>query len=117
MREDVFDFSHVQGAQMSDNLYRHKGGVDGVFDPKTRDVVNLWGDPNKIAFQCPCGKRTVYIFSPPHGIEFDADGLLTLEGSCGFRKVGKYPENWCHFHVVGGVPTMCGDALCPGGGG
>ena len=70
-----------------------------------------------VVFRCPCGYRTVYIASPPHTIEFDDDGVLTLDPSCGYkaRENLKRPQNWCHFHIKGGSATMCSDAQCPGG--
>ena len=72
-------------------------------------------------FRCPCGKRPVYVTSPPHGIDFDADGHLSLEGSCGYNAYGDpedkenyRPRNWCHFSVSGGLFMMHRDSGCPG---
>lgn len=87
-----------------------------MFDTTTRDVVHLWQDKDKIAFQCPCGLRTVYVYQPPHGIAFGPDGLLTITGSVGFKGGDTHPDNWCHFDLTGGVPTMYSDASCPGSG-
>ena len=99
------------------DLYRlGKDPDSGEIDTKSRDVVYLWGERNKIAFQCPCGLRTIYVYSPPYGIEFDGDGLLTLEGSVGFRASGQYPDNWCHLDITGGKASIYDDATCPGSG-
>ena len=80
--------------------------------------VLAWDASDKggaVIFLCPCGERENYVTSPPHGIEFDGAGKLTLNGSVGWR-AGCYgkPQNWCHFRVNGGEAEMCDDALCPG---
>lgn len=95
--------------------YRHNPDAAGVLDAESRDVIDikLGSDPG-VAFQCPCGTRTVYVTEPPHGIAFDDDGRLTLRGSCGFRAAGNYPANWCHFQITNGIATMYSDAQCPG---
>ena len=76
-----------------------------------------------IVFRCPCDKRQIHVTSPPHTINFDKTGLLTIEGSIGSReglrliehpKDFSAPKNWCHFAVSNGYATMYGDALCPG---
>ena len=74
-----------------------------------------------IHFRCPCAHRRVYVTSPPHGIGFDANGYLSLEGSCGYKGSGDpedpenyRPQNWCHFSVSAGGFTMHGDSKCPG---
>ena len=82
-------------------------------------VVVDWSDG--VVFRCPCNHRQVYVESPPHAITFDAKGVLTLDGSCGYR--GKpnmkppRPQNWCHFWLKDGEVEMCSDAKCPGGSG
>ena len=70
-------------------------------------------------FRCPCDERQVYVASPPHTIKFDADGVVDIKASCGYRKKDNPPRpaNWCHFFINDGVPEMCGDAKCPGGSG
>ena len=69
-----------------------------------------------VIFKCPCGERQVYIASPPHTIEFDEEGILTVTASIGSKPDPSRDRkpNWCHFHIKGGVPEMCGDAKCPG---
>ena len=64
----------------------------------------------------PCGERTVYIASPPHGIAFGPYGELTLSGSVGYKAQEKLKrqQNWCHFDMTGGTATMYPDAECPG---
>ena len=78
-------------------------------------------DRQAVQFWCPCSTRLVYVTSPPHGIEFDAAGLLTIKGSCGYAAKQNMhpprPDCWCHFHIEGGEPAMCDDARCPGGDG
>ena len=77
-------------------------------------VVVPWGDG--IMFRCPCDERQVYVTSPPHKITFDSEGVLTLDGSCGYRAREdlKRPQNWCHFFIKDGTPEMCSDAQCTG---
>ena len=88
-------------------------------------VVVPWKDGTKegIVFRCPCGKRLVYVTSPPHTIDFDKTGLLTIKGSVGSRKGLQLiqhpkdfeaPENWCHFAISNGYVTMYDDSGCPG---
>ena len=67
-----------------------------------------------VIFLCPCGAREVYVTSPPHTIEFDDEGRLTLNGSVGSREREDLPANWCHFWMKGGAAEMCDDAQCPG---
>ena len=95
---------------MTDARYRRLAG--DVLPPDTRDVLQ-W--QNGIHFRCPCGQRRVYVTEPPHEIKFDAEGLLTITGSCGYAATDEHPANWCHFFIKGGEPEMCGDAQCPGG--
>lgn len=86
-------------------------------DTESHDVVRINVVPDRdlgIGFQCPCGLRTVYVTQPPHEIQFDDVGRLTLVGSVGFRARGEYPANWCHFDMTGGKATMYSDAKCPG---
>ncbi|MCY3730057.1 MAG: hypothetical protein OXF98_01840 [Rhodospirillaceae bacterium] len=71
-------------------------------------------EPHTVYFRCPCNGREICVSSPPHGISFSEDGLLSLKGSVGYRARGDRPENWCHFDVSDGVMSMYGDALCPG---
>ena len=82
-----------------------------------------------VVFKCPCGKRQVYVASPPHTITFDDAGLLNLDGSVGskeqMRLSGEAPHdndewrsrgpNWCHFWIENGESRMADDAKCPGG--
>lgn len=79
--------------------------------------VLAWDDYGKggaVIFLCPCGDREVYVTSPPHSIEFDDDGRLTLDGSVGGS--GRWRgENLCHFLLKAGEVEICGDAKCPGG--
>ncbi len=80
--------------------------------------VLAWDDYNgggAVIFLCPCGKREVYVTTQKgHGIEFDADGRLTINGSIG--GAGRWKgENLCHFWMKGGEIEMCDDAKCPGG--
>lgn len=91
----------------------------GILDTDSRAVYAFEGD-QAIQFRCPCGRRLVYITAPPHGITFDDDGRLTLDGSVGSparaatpRQPAR-PENWCHFGVIAGAPAMYADAQCPG---
>lgn len=72
-------------------------------------------------FRCPCGMRALKVVDPPHGISYDAAGLLTVRGSIGSRATPRCgseparPTNWCHFSVTAGEPAMYSDARCPGG--
>ena len=78
--------------------------------------VLFWdeGDHTSVHFTCPCGDREVYVMSPPHTIEFDAEGRLALDGSVGGS--GRWKgDNLCHFLLKGGEVEMCDDAKCPGG--
>ena len=77
------------------------------------DVIRAEGD--RLFFKCPCAHRYVSV-GEEHGPSVDEEGVLTLEGSCGYKArpdLGR-PKNWCHFSVSGGVPTMHSDAGCPG---
>ena len=82
------------------------GKVEGAVVPWSKGVI----------FECPCRERHTYIGSPPHTIEFDAEGILTIGPSIGSKPDPSRDRkpNWCHFHIKGGVPEMCGDAECPG---
>ena len=80
---------------------------------KGKREVLAWQD--EVHFRCPCGHRQVSVKAPPHGIEFDADGLLTIAGSCGYAGNAEHPVNWCHFWIKNGEPEMAADAQCPGG--
>ena len=81
-------------------------------------AVVPWNDG--VVFRCPCDDRQVYIATPPHEIAFDAEGVLTVNQSMGYRAKPNMdpprPQNWCHFHIKQGNPTMCDDAQCPGAG-
>ena len=83
--------------------------------PGSREVMD-WH--NGIVFMCPCDNEQRYITSPPHTISFNDDGVLTLDPSIGYRARQNLnrKENWCHFYIKEGHPTMCGDAQCPGAG-
>ena len=67
-----------------------------------------------ITFRCPCGEFMVNLQSPPHKIEFDSEGVLSVDNSIGSKKTNNKPENWCHFYIEDGVPKMASDAQCPG---
>ena len=95
-------------------------------DPESLNVVGgravvRWGDAGSdgVVFRCPCDERQCYVASPPHTIKFDADGVVDIKASCGYRKRDNPPRpaNWCHFWINDGVPEMCSDAKCPGGSG
>ena len=106
-------------------LYRR--GEGATFARDSRKVV-VWRNKERgtteAHFRCPCGHRLVAVHSPPHGIDFDGEGVLTVKGSVGSREGGYWmederrqeywPANNCHFWVEGGVPRMAGDAGCPG---
>ena len=99
---------------MSERLYRK---TDQSPRSLTPGWVWHWDEGERGAacqFRCPCGERSVYVTSPPHGISFDTEGLLTLKGSVGYAARDSHPENWCHFKMEAGVATMYGDAQCPG---
>ena len=86
----------------------------GILGKGTRDVVvDCEGGAH---FLCPCDQRPVYVTSPPHGIEFDSHGVLTLKGSRGYAANERLerPANWCHFSIADGVPSMHSDSKCPG---
>ena len=102
----------------------HKS-VESELKKGSRAVVP-WNEG--IVFRCPCDERQIYVASPPHKIEFDDEGLLTLDGSVGSRKQLRLPsedmdsedwkhraKNWCHFWIKGGVLEMCSGTKCPGG--
>ena len=102
-------------------MSRYRASADGVLRRGSRDVV-AWCDEihSGAHFRCPCDQRVLNVRQPPHGIEFSAEGLLTLTGSCGSRAdvargilKGK-PANWCHFWIKNGVPEVASDAQCPG---
>jgi len=88
-----------------------------ISDPKSGAVL-FWNQAERraILFRCPCGDRAVYVVEPPHGIQFDDQGRLTIEGSCGYkaRPSKGRPANWCHFFIRGGEYEMCSDTQCPG---
>jgi len=100
-----------------DRRYRRGGGSSL---PKGFRKVVPWtneGVAEEVHFRCPCGRRTVKVTSPPHEIEFDTYGVLTLDGSVGSRAslhLSDGQANWCHFWIRDGVPEMCPDARCPG---
>ena len=90
---------------------KYRRGPGTVLHRGKREVLTWQGEAH---FRCPCGERQVVVRSPPHGIEFDDDGVLTIEGSCGYTATDERPKNWCHFHIKAGVPKMVSDAQCPG---
>lgn len=99
------------------DLYRKAKSLELL--AKSREVFHWDGpDGEAVQFRCPCGERLVYVKSPPHTIEFWDDGILaSLGGSCGYRVQSEKnrPANWCHFTITDGIPTIHGDARCPGG--
>ena len=94
---------------------KYRSGTRKEFDKPGTHIVLEWGDG--VVFQCPCkGRRHIYISKNIHTITFDADGILTLDPSCGYREnkdLGR-EKNWCHFYLKDGVIEMCDDAECPG---
>ena len=94
-------------------MEKYRKGDKGNLERGSRVVVP-WA--NGVAFRCPCDERDVLIASPTHTIAFDEDGILTLSPSCGFKATASRPQNWCHFFIKNGVPEICGDSKCPGGG-
>ena len=89
-----------------------RGTAEELKNVGSRAVVP-WADG--VVFRCPCDERQVYIQT--HTITFDAEGVLTLHPSCGYREKDSppRPQNWCHFWLKDGEVEMCGDAKCPGG--
>ena len=88
-----------------------------------RDVYawqNEQGGLVEAHFRCPCGERVIKVVDPPHGISYDAEGLLTVKGSIGSRAIPAHgphparPENWCHFWITRGHAGVYNDAQCPG---
>lgn len=104
----------------------HRVNGDRLPPRSTREVAH-WVDKRdekgaaireSCQFRCPCGKRLVYVTSPPHSIAFAKDGILkSLGGSCGYQAEGDRPQNWSHFTITDGQATMHGDSKCPGGDG
>ena len=92
---------------------KYKKGVESELQTGSRTVVS-WNEG--VVFRCPCDERQVYISSKIHSISFDEEGLLTLNGSCGYneKKSLKRKQNWCHFFIKNGEIEMCGDSECPG---
>jgi len=95
---------------------RYRQGDETVFT-RTSHHVLLDRDPRGVHFRCPCGHRPVYVTEPPHTITFDADKVLTLDGSVGSRAslhISDGQPNWCHFWIKEGLAEMASDARCPG---
>ena len=94
-------------------LIRYKK-ISGKILDKTIGPVVAWDAC--VLFNCPCGERQVYVTSPPHIITFDEEDILTLDGSCGYRKneALNRKANWCHFFLKNGYIEMCSDVECPG---
>ena len=93
---------------------------DGEYPPerplREQGPVLFWEESTGKAcvFCCPCGEREVYVTSPPHSkIEFDADGLLTIEASIA-RKRRTDDTPACHFWIKNGEVEMCADSTCSG---
>ena len=77
-------------------------------------VVVPWSDG--VVFRCPCDERQCYLASPPHTITFDAEGVLHVEPSIGYKArpdLGR-PQNWCHFYLRNGEAEILEDSQCPG---
>ena len=94
--------------------FLYKECIQEQFDKGERGAVVLWQDG--IVFRCPCNERQVYVSSSIHGINYDINGLLTLNGSCGYheaKNLGR-KQNWCHFFIKAGRYEMCSDSECPG---
>lgn len=72
----------------------------------------------EVEFRCPCGVRTVFVTPGKHGISFDEDERLTVDGSIAITENGQkmYGVGYCHFHIKDGEVEMCGDSKCPGAG-
>ena len=94
-------------------IYRRNDDPSVIFDrPLKPGEVMDWidGDGCAVVFGCPCGGREVYVCKPPHSvIEFDEEGLLTIEASI------LSPKHGCHFFMRKGQVEMCADSTCPGG--
>lgn len=60
---------------------------------------------------CPCRQRLIGIRQPPHKIQFDADGAMTVWNSLGSPASVPYT---CHLYIRGGRPEFGKDANCPG---
>lgn len=116
---------------MSQPTYRRAENNDVDRPLKECGPVLSFGKPGEggcVVFLCPCGGREVYVTSPPHTIEWDDAGRLSLDGSVGSKELSgphefrivhgeslhDLPANWCHFKVKVGVATMYDDAKCPG---
>ena len=93
---------------MSEKYHRETGTT---LQRGSREVVEC---DQGVCFWCPCGEREVYVSSPPHTITFDEEGVLTLDGSCGYHATDVHPANWCHFWLKDGEAKMVSDAKCPG---
>ena len=98
-------------------IYKRTDDPDAGHErPLAQGEVLVWkGIYKGVSFICPCGEREVAVCEPPHTIEFDGNGILTIEGSCGYRARTGRPSNWCHFDLTDGKITMYGDSRCPGG--
>ena len=87
-----------------------------VHIPRNREVF-FW--ESGLLLTCPCSvKRLISIKSPPFGMSFSNEGVLTVDGSIsgsGYIGFKERPKHWCHFFLKDGQPQMCDDTKCPGG--
>lgn len=80
--------------------------------PLPEGHVVAWQDG--VVFQCPCGRRTVYVASPPHEISFADDGAVTIKGSVASSPATTERLGYCHIDIKDGNWTMYGDSKCDG---
>lgn len=102
-----------EAPKVVEDLYRK--GLGNILRRGSRVVLCLF---DGAFFRCPCDFREVYIKTPPHKVEFDDAGVITITGSIGYHEnpeLGR-KQSWCHFFIKTGRPEMCSDAECPGKG-
>ena len=98
------------------NKYRR---IEGTVLPRhAGPVVDSGGITS---FRCPCFTRQICVFNQTHPetkghqVSWDANGLLTIQGSLGALPTASYPkEHWCHGDMTGGVFSLHDDSICPG---
>lgn len=100
-------------------MRKYYKGIDRTFDKGSRHVFVY---QNEAHFMCPCGERLVKVIPSIHSIEFDEQGIMTIDPSCGSKEMYygippnriKAPKGWCHFYIKNGLPEICEDSQCPG---